>query len=431
MSTAPDRSEEKVPTSARLLADRLARMDGLESAMEYRRLDKDLAVAVFDALDASEQARLIDTLRGPEVSALIEEMDPDDRVRLLDEMPAAIARRLLGDLSTAERDLTSLLLGYPPESAGRVMTPEYLELGAEQTVGEALDKIRTKGKHVDALDVLPVRDKTLCLQGAVRLVDLVRAERDAPLADVIDANYPSASADEDQEAAARLMQEEDLLALPIVDRERRLVGLLTVDDAMEVLEREGSEDLARVGASEPLRAPYHTVSIQRLVRSRIVWLLFLVAAASLTVSVLGAFEGTLEQNVTLALFIPLLIGTGGNCGAQAATTMTRALALGDVRFGDLIPSVLKEARVGLALGLIFALIGFPVISLIWTTDLAAVVCLTLLAICAWATSIGALLPLVSSRVGVDPAVVSAPLVTTLVDATGLLIYFLIADAILL
>jgi magnesium transporter len=173
------------------------------------------------------------------------------------------------------------------------------------------------------------------------------------------------------------------------------------------------------------------VPVRRLVRARIVWLLFLVAAASLTVSVLGAFENTLEEVVTLALFIPLLIGTGGNCGAQAATTMTRALAVGDVRFADLVPSVLKEARVGLTLGLTFAVVGFPIIALIWSVDLAAVVSLSLLAMCTWATTVGGLLPLVSSRVGVDPAVVSAPLVTTLVDATGLLIYFAIAELLLL
>jgi magnesium transporter len=206
---------------------------------------------------------------------------------------------------------------------------------------------------------------------------------------------------------------------------------VTVDDAMEVLEREETEDLSRAGATEPLGVPYHAVPVARLVRARIVWLLFLVAAATLTVSVLGAFESTLEEVVTLALFIPLLIGTGGNCGAQAATTVTRAIAVGDVRFSDLVPSVLKEARVGLALGLVFAVAGFPLVTLIWSADIAATVSLTLLAICVWATSVGAALPLASSRLGIDPAVVSAPLVTTLVDATGLVIYFGIAQLLLL
>lgn len=413
------------------LASALSRLDLDRRAERFRLLDKATATTVFDALDSSEQARLIEALRDVDVHAVLEDMDPDDRVRMLDEMPAAVASRLVGSLSREERDLTAVLLGYPSNSAGRIMTPEYLELQPELTAREALDHIRDRGQAIDALDVLPVRDASRCLQGAVRLTELVRAEPTTQIADIVDTRYPSVSAYEDQERVARMMQEHDLLAVPVVDREQRLVGLVTVDDAMEVLEQEETEDVARAGAAEPLGAPYHAVPVRRIVRTRVVWLLFLVAAGSLTVSVLGAFERTLEEVVTLALFIPLLIGTGGNCGAQAATTMTRALAVGDVHLGDLVPSVLKEARVGLALGLLFAAMGFPIITLIWTADLAAVVSLSLLAVCVWATTIGGLLPLVSSRLGIDPAVMSAPLVTTLVDATGLLIYFGIAEALLL
>lgn len=416
----------------REVAGELIRLPAGERAARFRLLPKDTAAAVFDALDASQQRELLDGLRGLDMRRLVEGMDPDDRVRLLDEMPAVVAHRVVADLSEHERDLTTVLLGYPSESAGRIMSPEYLELRPEATAREALTTIRERGSGVEALNVMPVRDRHRRLEGAVRLTDLVRAPPDAPVSEVMDGAYPSVSAYEDQEPVARLMQEEDLLAVPVVDLEQRLVGLVTVDDAMEVLEDEETEDLSRVaGASEPLRAPYPAVPVRRLVRSRIVWLLFLVAAASLTVSVLGAFESTLEEVVTLALFIPLLIGTGGNCGAQAATTMTRAIAVGDVRFADLVPSLLKEARVGIAIGLLFAVLGFPLVSVLWSTDLAAVVSLSLLAICAWATSVGALLPLVSSRLGIDPAVVSAPLVTTLVDATGLLIYFAIAQLFLI
>lgn len=431
---------EEAAAAARLLTDRrpaqelaesLSRLPAVEQAERFRRLDKDIAAAVFDALDASEQRDLLDALRDVDVNRVLEDMDPDDRVRLLDEMPATVARRLLGRLSDDERELTAVLLGYPPDSAGRIMTPEFLELGPDATVAAALRTIREQGQGIDALDVLPVRDAGRCFQGAVRLADLVRANGDVLVTEIMDPDYPIVSAYDDQEPVARLIQEEDLLAVPVVDREHRLLGLVTVDDAMEIVEHEESEDIARTGASEPLGAPYHAVPVRRLVRARIVWLLFLVAAASLTVSVLGAFEQTLEEVVALALFIPLLIGTGGNCGAQAATTMTRALAVGDVRFADLVPSVLKEARVGLTLGLVFAIVGFPAIAAIWSAELAAVVSLSLLAMCTWATTVGALLPLVSSRLGIDPAVVSAPLVTTLVDATGLLIYFVIAQLLLL
>lgn len=417
--------------SARAVAEEIARLPQGEQARRFRLLPKGEAVEVFDALDPAEQRELLEGLRSADARQLVEDMDPDDRVRLLDEMPAIVARRMLAELSPPERQLSALLLGYPPESAGRIMSPEFLELRPDQTVAGALERIRRDGQEIEALFVLPVRDASRRFNGAARLTDLVRADPEQRVADVMDPDYPVVSAYEDQEPVARLMQEADLLAVPVVDRERRLVGVVTVDDAMEVIEREETEDLSRVGASEPLRAPYHAVPVRRLVRARIVWLLFLVAAASLTVSVLGAFESTLEEIVTLALFIPLLIGTGGNCGAQAATTMTRAIAVGDVRFSDLVPSVLKEARVGIALGFLFAVIGFPLITLIWDTELAAVVCLSLLAICVWATAVGAFLPLISSRLGIDPAVVSAPLVTTLVDATGLLIYFGIAQLLLL
>lgn len=426
------RGTEHAPrTHAHELAAELTARSPVERAARFRLLDKDTAAAVFDALDPWHQRELLDGLRSPQVLELVEAMAPDDRVRLLDEMPAVVARRLLAGLSGSERALTDLLLGYPPESAGRIMTPEYLELRPEATVADALATIRARGRGLETLLVLPVRDRQRRLDGVVRLTDLVVASPDATVAELVDAAYPAVAAREDQETVARLMLAHDLVAVPVVDDEHRLIGIVTVDDAMDVLEAEGSEDLARAAGAEPLGVPYSAVSVGRLVKARVTWLLLLVAAATLTVTVLGAFEHTLEQVVTLALFIPLLIGTGGNCGAQAATTMTRALAVGDVRFSDLVPSLLKEARVGLALGLLFGAVGFPLVTAIWSVELAATVSLTLLAICTWATTIGATLPLVSSRLGVDPAVVSAPLVTTLVDATGLLIYFGIAQLLVL
>jgi magnesium transporter len=413
------------------LVEELARLDPPERARRFRLLPKGDAVEVFDAFDPPEQRDLLAGLRDPDVRRLVEGMDPDDRVRLLDEMPAVVARKLLSELSPAERGLTATLLGYPPESAGRIMTPEFLELRPEVSVEDALEAIRERGQAIEALDVLPVRDAGRRLEGAVHLKDLVRARPYQRVIDVMDREYPSVSAYTDQEPVARLMQEQDLLAVPVVDREDRLVGLVTVDDAMDVLEREETEDLVRAGAAEPLGEPYYAVPVRRLVRARIVWLFFLVIAASFTVSVLGAFESTLESVVSLALFIPLLIGTGGNCGAQAATTITRALAVGDVRWGDMPGTILKEARVGLSVGLLFAVLGFPVVTLIWDAELALTVSLTLLAICAWATTVGGTLPLLSSRLGIDPAVVSAPFVTIFVDVTGLLIYFAIAQVVLL
>jgi magnesium transporter len=412
-------------------AEELARLAPEERAARFRLLGKDDAAQAFDALDPPQQRELIDGLRGEHVRELIEEMDPDDRVRLLDEAPASVAHRLIAGLSDQERELTNVLLGYPPESAGRVMSPEVAQLRPAMTVAEALEDVREQADNVETPYVLAVRDTGRRLLGVVELGDLLRAGDDERVGDLITHGYPVVRAEDDQELVARLIQEENLLAVPVVDREGRLVGIVTVDDAMEVIEREETEDLARFGASEPLGAPYFTVPVWRLVRARVVWLLLLVVAATLTVSVLGFFEGTLESVVTLALFIPLLIGTGGNCGAQAATTITRALAVGDVRVSDLATSVLKEARVGLLLGMVFATLCFPVVAVIFDMRLAAVVSIALAVICCWATTVGAVLPLAASRLGIDPAVVSAPVVTTVVDATGLVIYFTVAQAILL
>jgi magnesium transporter len=237
-------------------------------------------------------------------------------------------------------------------------------------------------------------------------------------------------ADEDQETAARLVQEAGLIALPVVDSEDRLVGVITVDDAMEVLEAEETEDIALHGGSQPLGRPYMAVSVFYLARKRAVWLLVLIVAAALTVNVLQLFEDTLEEVVTLALFIPLLIGTGGNSGSQAATVVIRAMAVGEVRFGDLPQVVWREARVGVTLGLMLAVAGFGPVALLYDADIALIVSMTLVTLCAWATFAGSMLPMLARRRGVDPAVVSAPLITTLVDATGLVIYFLIAQAVL-
>lgn len=412
-------------------ADELARLPPDERAARFRLLGKDVAARAFDALDPPQQRELIDALRGERVRELVEAMDPDDRVRLLDEMPASVAQRVMAHLSPGERELTAALLGYAPESAGRMMSPEVAELRPTMSVGEALAHVRRVADAAETLYVLPVRDAARHLLGVVELSDLLRTDDHVQVAAVMRADHPVARVDDDQEVVARLIQEENLLGMPVVDRERRLVGIVTVDDAMEVIEREETEDLARAGGAEPLRAPYFAVPVWRLVRARIVWLLLLVVAATLTVSVLGAFQATLDEVVTLALFVPLLIGTGGNCGAQAATTITRALAVGDVRFADLAPSVFKEARVGLLMGATFALAGFPLVALIFSVELAAVISLTLVLLCCWATTVGATLPLLASRLGIDPAVVSAPLVTTLVDATGLVIYLSIAGAVLL
>jgi magnesium transporter len=412
------------------IADELGRLDPEDRPIPFRVLPKKRALEVFESLDPLHQQQLLEGLREDRVRQLVEAMDPDDRVELIDEVPAKVAKRLLEGLSPRERALTATLLGYPDGSAGRIMSPEVVNLVATMTAEQALAKVRRAGRSAETIYALPVTDQERRLVGVLGLRGLVLADPGALVADLMDTEVYSARVDEDQERVARLIQEADLLALPIVDTEERLVGVVTVDDAMEVLEEEETEDVARVGGSEPLGRPYLSVSVFQLARSRIVWLLVLILAATLTVNVLQAFEDTLAEVVTLALFIPLLIGTGGNTGAQAATTVIRAMAVGEVRFGDALIVVFREARVGLMLGSMLAVIAFLPVSLLVSTNIAIVVSLTIWTICTWAATVGSMLPLAARRVGVDPAVVSAPFITTLVDATGLVIYFLIARAVL-
>ena len=412
------------------IAEELARLPRERRAVPFRLLARDRALEVFELLDPSVQQELLDGLRDANVRQLFEEMDPDDRARLTEEMPATVARQLLAGLSPAERQLTSTLLGYPQDSAGRLMSPEVASLPAGLTAAQALERLRRIGRSAETIYALPVTDGRRRLIGALGLRDLVLADPETTVGDLMDADVYSARVDTDQEEVARLMREADLLALPIVDSEDRLVGIVTVDDAMEVLEEEETEDVARAGGAEPLGRPYLATSVMQIARSRVVWLLLLIVAATLTVNVLQVFERTLAEVVSLALFIPLVIGTGGNTGAQAATTVTRAMAVGEVRMGDLGFVILREARVGLLLGSMLALIAFIPATVFAGRGIGTVVSVTLVVVCTLAAFIGALLPLVARRIGVDPAVMSAPFITTLVDASGLIVYFLVARAVL-
>jgi magnesium transporter len=419
-------------TNTVAIAEELARLDPEQRAVPFRLLAKDEAIEVFEALDPTDQQALLDSLRDERVVQLFEAMDPDDRARLVDEMPAKVARRLLAGLSPWERALTSTLLGYPEDKAGRIMSPEFVSLRAGMSVEQALDKVRRAGRSAETVYALPVTDDQRRLIGAIGLRDIVLADPDQRIGDLMETDVYSARVDDDQETVARLIGEANLLALPIVDTENRLVGIVTVDDAIAILEEEETEDIARTGGAEPVGRPYFTVSVFRLARTRIVWLFLLIFAATLTVSVLDVFQATLEQIVTLSLFIPLLIGTGGNTGAQSATTVVRALAVGEVRFEDLPRVVFREARVGLMLGLGLGLIALVPVSLLFEPrpQMGVIVAITIVTICTYASTVGSLLPILAGRVGLDPAVLSAPSITTIVDASGLVIYFLIAKAVL-
>ncbi len=327
--------------------------------------------------------------------------------------------------------MTAALLGYPDGSVGRVMTPETVAVPLHSSVTEALAVVRRKGAQAETVYTLAVTDAGRRVTGTVSLRDLVLARPDAAVADLVDDDAPRVRATDAAEDAARLMGEANLLDLLVVDSEDRLLGLLTIDDAVEILERADTEDAARQSGAAPWSGHYMYVRVTKLARTRAVWLAVLLLAAVLTVNVLQIFEDSLEQVTALALFIPLLlVGTGGNAGAQSASAAVRAIAVGEVRLADLPAVVWRELRVGLLLGTLLGALGLLVASLLVGVQVAVVVAVTLVAICGWAATVGATMPLLARRLGIDPAVVSAPLVTTLVDATGLLIYFSVARVVL-
>ena len=407
----------------------LERLNDRDRAIVYRVLPKSDALEVFESLDPALQGELLNELNSEEVASIFAKLDPDDRVGLLDELPAGVAKRLLTGLSARERGLTSEVLGYSQGSIGRRMSPEYISVKDTDSVYQALAKVKTKLQSAETIYTLPVVDSSKQLVGVVSLRDLMRTSSRTKVSKVMSEPL-MVNASDDEEFAARTCSDLKVLALPVVDNERRLVGILTVDDALRILEQEESEDAARAGGAEPLRRPYLSTPVFAIVRSRVIWLLVLAFGATFTVSVLGAFEAEIEQLVVLTLFVPLLIGLGGNTGNQAATTVTRALALQDVGTRDVWQVLFRELRVGALLGMLLGLIGFGLASAFFGLDIGLVIGLTLFAVCTVAATVGGVMPLVGLALRADPAVFSNPFITTFVDATGLVIYFLIAKAVL-
>ena len=410
--------------------DRLVeRYQGSRAAVALRLLPRRRAIEVFDALDPAHQADLIGALQNREVFEFFDELDPDDRVSLLDELPAEIAERLMRNLEPSERDITGVVLGYPKGSVGRRMSPEVPSLFVDLTVDEALTVLKKSADDVETIYSLPVISRDRRLEGICSLREIFTAPSGTRLEEIV-TKPVVANAHDDAEETARWFLPLDFLALPVVDDSNRLVGLLTADDAHDIVEEEDTEDSARIGGSEPLQQPYLSTPLMRIVRSRVVWLLVLAVSALLTVKVLDTFEETLEQAIVLSLFIPLLTGTGGNTGNQAATTVTRALALGDVRTGDVLSVMWREVRVGFTLGALLGILGFVLASVVYSLPLGIVMGTTLLAICTMSATVGGIMPLIAKTCGADPAVFSNPFISTFCDATGLIIYFFIARTVL-
>src|SRR6056297_404433 len=332
------------------IAKKTARLDPVQQEAIFRQIDRELSLDVFKQLNVAQQERMLTVVAQELAFYLVEELEPDDRARLFNELPAAAVEGYLAELSAEERRLTNQLLSYPEESAGRIMSPEFLALRPQMEVAEALGFIRKYGHKAETIHTLPVTDEQNRLVGLCELSDLVLSTSSQRVSEIMHKDLHAVTADADQEEVARLLQAADLLAIPVVDEDRMLLGIVTVDDAMDILTLEEGEDLARSGGAEPLGRPYFSVSDFRLAKSRVLWLVILIFAATLTVQVLNLFESVLETAVSLALFIPLLIGTGGNAGAQSSTTIVRSMAVGDVHHSDFVRTIVREARVGFLLG---------------------------------------------------------------------------------
>lgn len=398
-------------------------------AIVYRLLDKDLALRVFEGISPVLQSDLVHALQEHDTVELFNGLAPDDRVWLLDELPATVASRLLRGLDEGERGQTSTLLGYPADSIGRRMSPQFVTLRPWHTAAEGLARVQQRLETVETVYYLPVIDSGRRVIGAVSLRQLLGAD-DSELVETLMESTTTADVSEDAEVVARRTARRGRFAISVVDHEERLIGIFTLDDAVRILEFEDSEDVSRQGGVEPLRRPYLSTPVSRLVRSRFTWLLVLAIGATLTVQVMAVFEETLEAVSVLALFVPLLIGIGGNTGNQAATTVTRALALDDIQPRDIFRVFTRELRTGFMLGLALGTLGLLIAWGFFGFDVGVVIGLTLVAICSVAACVGGVMPAIASLIKVDPAVFSNPFISTFVDATGLIIYFMIAQAIL-
>ncbi len=385
---------------------------------------------VFPFFSAEKEQELIEGVGRENMSRLLEAMSHDDRVDLLKRCDKTTVDGLLPLLAKAEREDIRRLLHFPEHQAGSVMTTDYAALRQGQTVGEAIDQLRREAPDKETIYYAYVLDEARHLIGFVSLRDLILADTSNLIKDIMREDVVRVRADQDQEEVARTLAKYDFLAMPVVDNHDHMIGIITYDDVIDVLLEEAAEDIVRQGATEPLEKDYFASSILKLLRSRVVWLFMLALAATLTVNVLSVFEATLEKVVTLSLFIPLLIGVGGNAGAQSATTIVRCLATDEVNSRDLFRVVAREARVGFLLGFTLGTFALMIVWAFFGSDMAIILSTSLIAVCTLASSVGASMPILATRVGVDPAVVSAPFVTTIVDATGLLVYFLIARAVL-
>ncbi len=416
------------------------RLDEKEQLMFFRLLPKELASDVFIEIDTDTQEALIKAFTDKELKAVIDDMYLDDTVDIIDEMPANVVKRILKNSDPENRKQINELLEYPDDSAGSIMTTEYVSFSAKMTVEEAFDKIRRTGPDKETIYTCYVTDGKKRLIGVVTVKKLLLSEKTDLVENIMDSSVITASTLEDKEQVAMKFSKYDFLALPVVDKEGCLVGIVTVDDAVDVIQEEATEDIQKMAAMLPTEKPYLKQSVWNIWKARIPWLLLLMVSATFTSMILSGYEGKLSllvSGATLYAFVPMLMDTAGNAGSQSSVTIVRALALGEVEFKDILKVIWKELRAAFFLSLTVAAVCFAKILLIdrlyndgVTVEVAAIVSLVLMATIILAKLVGCILPLLAKKCKLDPAVVASPFITTIVDALSLIIYCSVSIAIL-
>jgi len=417
------------------IADLIVDLPEQDKVIVFRVLPVDLATDTFEHLEFDTQEELLKAMGNEEVAAILNDMSPDDRTALLEELPGTSAKRLIQLLSAEERKIAQTLLGYPENSVGRLMTPDYIAAKQGWTVSETLDFIRKNGADSETLNVIYIVDEKGKLIDDIRIREVILSPLERKILDLMDENYTALNVHDDQETAVELFKKYDRVALPVIDNHGILIGIVTVDDVLDVAEEEATEDIQKIAGVSALEEPFPTIPIFSMVRKRAIWLTILFVAQILTAIAMGFFGDEISKAVVLSIFIPLVISSGGNSGSQAATLVIRAMAVGEIVLADWWLIMRREILSGFILGSILGVIGFlqvailtnvfHVISSHWVL-IGITVFFSLIGIVLWGTISGSMLPFILKKLGADPATSSAPLIATLCDVTGLVIYFSVA-----
>ena len=414
------------------IAEGIAQLPQEKAVVAFRTLPKELAAEVFSNLPPETQQIIIQSATDQELSAIVEELYVDDAVDMLEELPANVVKRVLKNARPDTRRLINQYLNYPENSVGSIMTAEFTDLRQTMTVAEAIDHILRTGADSESIYTCYVTNASRKLEGVVSIRELLLAGDDQLVADLMETDVITAETTEDQEEAVARMMKYDFISLPVVDKEQRLVGIVTVDDVMDVMEEEATEDFEKMAAMAPSEKPYLKTSVFALAKHRIMWLLVLMISGMITGGILGRYEAAFATMPLLVTFIPMLTDTGGNAGSQSSTLVIRGMAVGEIELRDFVKVFWKELRVSLLVGVILSAVNFVRLIITYPGNemIALTVALALLVTVLLAKTVGGVLPMVAKLCHADPAIMAAPLITTIVDAISLVVYFQIASALL-